>query len=47
MDYLLLFAYGAIFLALVAYVVHLRSRLTEIEKRLADLSVERDLEGDD
>ena len=41
MEYLLLFAYGAIFAALVVYVLHLRSRLTELEDRLEDVSAER------
>ncbi|WP_117369207.1 CcmD family protein [Natrarchaeobaculum sulfurireducens] len=47
MDYLLLVAYGAIFLALVLYVLHLRSRLTEIEQRLEDVTTEYDLDSDD
>lgn len=47
MDYLLLFAYGAIFAALMIYVLHLRSRLTELEQRLADLSRDRESRSDD
>lgn len=42
MDYLLLFAYGAVFGALVLYVLYLRSRLSEIEQRLEDVTTDRD-----
>jgi len=38
MEYLLLFAYGTIFVALVVYVLHLRSRLSQLEQRLNDVT---------
>ncbi|NGM70693.1 CcmD family protein [Natronolimnobius sp. AArcel1] len=50
MEYLLLAGYGAIFIALVVYVFHLRSQLTELEQRFEDVVRESDidsLEGDD
>ncbi|CAI49114.1 uncharacterized protein NP_2046A [Natronomonas pharaonis DSM 2160] len=41
MEYLLGASYGAIFAALVVYVLYLRSRLNRLESRLEDLSAER------
>jgi len=38
MDYLLIVGYGVIFAALVVYVLYLRSRLSEAEQRIDDLS---------
>ena len=38
MEYLLAVGYGSIFAALVVYVIYLRSRLSEAEQRLEDLS---------
>ncbi|MFA9427933.1 CcmD family protein [Natronorubrum sp. A-ect3] len=47
MEYLLLVAFGSIFAALVMYVLHLRSRLTEIEQRLEDVTTKYDSEHGD
>ena len=47
MEYLLLVAFGSIFAALVIYVLHLRSRLTEIEQRLEDVTIKHDSEHGD
>ncbi|APW98683.1 CcmD family protein [Halobiforma lacisalsi AJ5] len=47
MDYLLLFAYGAVFGALVVYVFYLRNRLSELEQRLEDVTAERESSGQD
>ncbi|THE64729.1 CcmD family protein [Salinadaptatus halalkaliphilus] len=47
MEFLLPFAYGAIFLALVVYVLHLRSRLGELEQRLEDVATEQRTNSDD
>lgn len=38
MEPLLVFGYGTIFAALVVYVLHLRSRLSEAEQRLEDIA---------
>ena len=38
MEPLLVFGYGTIFAALVVYVLHLRSRLSEAEQRLDDVA---------
>lgn len=44
MEPLLVFGYGAIFAALVVYVLHLRSRLSEAEQRIEDVTAsDRDL----
>jgi CcmD family protein len=37
MEPLLLVGYGAIFVALIVYVWHLRSRVTTLERKLDDL----------
>ncbi|EMA30052.1 CcmD family protein [Halobiforma nitratireducens] len=42
MDYLLLFAYGTVFGALVIYVFYLRNRLSELEQRLEDVTTDHD-----
>ena len=45
MEYLLWGTYAVVFAALVSYVIHLRSRLRELEGRLEDLTSARDSEN--
>lgn len=40
MEYLLWSTYGVVFAAVVVYVLHLRSRLRELERRLEDLTAD-------
>ncbi|AFZ74266.1 CcmD family protein [Natronobacterium gregoryi] len=40
MDYLLLFAYGIVFGAILVYVLYLRNRLSAVEQRLEDVTNE-------
>ncbi|WP_336133918.1 CcmD family protein [Natronomonas amylolytica] len=46
MEYLLLFGYGAIFAALMVYVLYLRSRLSAAEQRLDDLASDSDADSE-
>lgn len=45
MEYLLWGTYAVVFAALVLYVIHLRSRLRELEGRLEDLTSAGDAEN--
>lgn len=45
MEYLLWGTYAVVFAALVLYVIHLRSRLRELEGRLDDLTSASDTEN--
>jgi CcmD family protein len=45
MEYLLWGTYAVVFAALVLYVIHLRSRLRELEGRLEDLTSAGDTEN--
>lgn len=45
MEFLLWGTYAVVFAALVVYVIHLRSRLRELEGRLEDLTAGRDSEN--
>lgn len=42
MEYLLLVTYGAVFAALVVYVLYLRTRLSKLEQRLEDVTAGRE-----
>jgi CcmD family protein len=45
MEYLLWGTYAVVFATLVLYVIHLRSRLRELEGRLEDLTSARDADN--
>jgi CcmD family protein len=38
MEYLLVVTYGAVFAALIVYVLYLRTRLRKLEQRLEDVT---------